>query len=218
MKEVIQEIKIEPSVGYLNFIGVPNKEHTTTDDSQTLRGHITLNLKKSMKAKMMIVKFKGHSQVHSYNTTTTDQYTMSTPLLPKLKTKVLSKSTTFPAGEHTIPWELEIPNIYARSFLAPKRGSIQYKVELKISFGINKKSMTLSHPIMLYRHLVGSVEMMMDMPTKRFEHTTNKFQYAIEAPRIVSIDQERFPVLIKYNKPVKFIYTQIIQTEIYRYI
>ncbi|GAA5813804.1 hypothetical protein MFLAVUS_007291 [Mucor flavus] len=217
MKEGIQFINIEPLVGHLNFIG-PAKEPTTTDHSQILKGNIILKLNKSMKAKTMTVKFKGHSQVHNYPSTSEilPQQEISLPLLPKLKTKVLSKSTIYPVGEHIIPWELEIPNIYPRSFLAHKRGSVQYKVELKISLGINKKAITASHPIIIHRHLIASQELVALIHTNKYEHTTNKFQYEIEGPSIICVEQDYFPITVKCNKPVKFIYTQLIQTEIYR--
>ncbi|GAA5805394.1 hypothetical protein HPULCUR_010910 [Helicostylum pulchrum] len=166
----------------------------------------------------MTVKFKGHSQVYNYPNVneSVPQQAISLPLLPKLKTKVLSKSTIYSVGEHIIPWELEIPNIYPRSFLAHKRGSVQYKVELKISLGINKKAITASHPIIIHRHLIASQELVALIHTNKYEHTNNKFRYEIEGPSIICVEQDYFPITVKCNKPVKFIYTQLIQTEIYR--
>lgn len=217
MKEGIQTIDIEPLVGYLDFFG-PAKEHTTTDNNQILKGNIILKLNKTMKVKTMTVKFTGHSQVHHY-IKLSDQHpqnAISLPLLPKLKTKVLSKSTIFPVGDHVVPWELEIPNIYPRSFSSSKRGTIQYQVELKISLGINKKSLVAFHPVAIRRHLILSQELAASVPTNTYENTANKFRYEVEAPSIICIEQGYFPISVKCNKPVKFIYTQIIQTEIYR--
>ncbi|KAG0750353.1 hypothetical protein G6F23_000249 [Rhizopus arrhizus] len=67
----------------------------------------------------MSVKFKGFSQVNL------PSHTMSVPLLPKLKLSLFGK-TTLPAGDHVIPWEIDIPNIYPRSLLT-KRAIINYK-------------------------------------------------------------------------------------------
>lgn len=218
MKEGIQFIDIEPLVGFLDFLG-PAKEHSTIDNSQILKGNIILRFNKTIKIKSMTVKFTGHSQVQHYSkqSDTTPQNAISLPLLPKLKTKVLSKSTVFPIGEHMVPWELEIPNIYPRSFSAKKKGSIYYQVELKISLGLNKKPLLAVHPVVIRRHLIHSQALATSVPTSVHESNTNKFLYEIEATNIICTEQGYFPISIKYNKPVKFIYTQIIQTEIYRY-
>lgn len=217
MKEGSYTIDVVPLVGYMDFIG-PADEHTSTDNSQILKGNVIMKFAKTMKVKAITVKFKGNSQVSHYTklTDTHPQYGTSSPLLPKLKTKVLSKSIIFPAGDHILPWELEIPNIYPRSFSSTKRGTIQYHVELKISLGLNKKSLVTDHPIIIRRHLLSSKEQVTSIRTNTYENTTNKFHYEIEAPSTICVEQGYIPISIKHSQPIMFVYTQLIQTEVYR--
>jgi hypothetical protein len=221
------KIDIEPSVGHLDFIGPTNESITASSSassihsnssSQILTGNIMIKLTKATKFKTMTVKLKGHSRVSHYVKITdkSPQYNIGSPLLPKLKTKLISKSAVFPAGEHIIPWELEIPNIYPRSFSATKRGTIQYKVELKISMGF-QNSMTADRPIVIRRHMISSQDSATLVRTNLYESkTTDRFHYELEAPSIICIEQGYLPILINYNTPVKFIYSQFIQTEVYR--
>lgn len=217
MKEGIQAIEIEPQVDFLIFLG-PVNDHSTNDNSQNLTGNIILNLNKAIKVKAMTVKFTGHTQAQHYikSSDSHPQNTISLPILPKLKTRLVTKSTTFPIGNHILPWELEIPNFYTRTYFAEKRGSIKYQVELKISLGLNKKALVAVHPIVIQRHLIMSQALATSVHTSIYENTVNKFRYEIEAPSILCIGQGYIPLSIKFNKPVKYIYTQIIQTELYR--
>lgn len=218
MKEGIQTIDIEPLVGFLDYFG-PVKEFAAAETNQILSGNIVLRLSKAMKVKAMTLKFTGHTQAQYYVKLSDShpQSAFSLPVLPKLKTKIISKSTVLPIGNHVIPWEVEIPNIYPRTFSAGKRGAIQYQVELKISLGINKKSLVAVHPIVIRRHLIMSQELAASIHTSTYENITNNFRYEVESPSIICCERGYFPIVIKCNKPAKFIYTQIIQTEIYRY-
>lgn len=219
MKEGSYSIEIVPSSGYLDFYG-PQREHASSESSQILKGNVIMKLSKTIKVKTITVKFKGYSQVQQYakSTDTQPQHSISIPLLPKLKTKVLSKSVMLPVGDHVFPWELEIPNIYPRTFsTASKKGSIQYQVELKVSQGINKKAIMADHPIIIRRHLISSSqEQTSNIRTNTYENASSKFRYEIEAPTTISAAQPYIPISIKANRPCMFIYTQLIQTEIYR--
>lgn len=224
MKESIS-IDIEPSVGHMDFIGPINDSLSTSSaasvhsnsSSQLLTGTVTIKLAKAMKFKAMAVKLKGLSRVSHYVKITdkSPKYNIGSPLLPKLKTKLISKSSIFPAGEHIIPWELEIPNIYPRSFSATKRGTIQYKVELKIQLGI-QKTITADRSIFIRRHMVPSLGEATLVRSNIYESKTSNFYCELEAPSIICIEQGYLPILIKHNRPVKSVCTQFIQTEIYR--
>ncbi|KAI8052573.1 uncharacterized protein B0P05DRAFT_561995 [Gilbertella persicaria] len=238
MKEGILSVEIEPKASYLDFTGsIKEPLKSTSEDgivshSQLLRGRVRLKLEKSIKIKSMSVKFKGESLVNHTSQVPNNQYhsyqqqqqyhpqqDVSAPILPKLKTKVLQKSSILEEGEHSIPWEIEIPNIYPRSF-SNKRGVVRYKVELKMAVGYNR-TITASKPILICRHLLPSKDMVMNVSTKRYENTIpNGFNFEIETPKTICLEQGYMPVLLKFNcinnKPVKFIYTQFIQAEIYR--
>ena len=217
MKDSVHSIEIVPLVGYLDFFGSADDSSASTD-SKTLKGKVNFKLNKAIKAKSITVKFNGHSQVHHYVNLSDNQaqHAISSPLLPKFKSKILSKSTVFPPGDHSLLWELDIPNIYPRTFSATKRGTIQYKVEVKISLGINRKPLIASHPIIIRRHLISSMEQITKVQTRTFQNESHEFRYELEVPNIICVDQPYLPIAILFNRPVAYIYTQFIQTEIYR--
>ncbi|CEG74685.1 hypothetical protein RMATCC62417_09854 [Rhizopus microsporus] len=144
---------------------------------------------------------------------------MSVPLLPKLKL-MLSGKATLPAGDHVIPWEMDIPNIYPRSLLT-KRASITYKVILSISTGLTKV-ITTEYPIIIYRHLLPYKELAPIIETKITQRTIpGKFHYEIDAPQIICLEQEFVPMAIKYvsftnHRHVQSIRTRLVQIEFYR--
>lgn len=216
MKDDFKSLEIEPKEGYLDFIG-PAKIHST-EQSKVLQGHVKFTLIRPTKIRTMSVKFKGFNSItlkHPYNIETT------IPLLPKLKVPLFGR-TTLPAGDHIIPWELDIPNIYPRSLLT-KRATINYKVIVSISTGIAAKTLTAEYPIILRRHLLPYKELSPLIETKLHQRTVpGKFHYEIDAPQIICIEQEYIPMAIKYvsianQKPVLSIRSRIIQIELYRY-
>jgi hypothetical protein len=167
----------------------------------------------------MAVKFKGFGRVTikgKYNNNNVNVYT---PMLPKLKCPIAGK-TLLPAGDHVIPWDIEIPNIYPSS-LVIKRASIFYQVEVVLSFSL-AKSITAEHPITLRRHLLPCMELAPLVETKLYERTVPaKFHYEIEAPQIICLDQQLLPFAVKYlcianQKAVQSIRTQLTQIELYR--
>ncbi|KAI8377901.1 uncharacterized protein BYT42DRAFT_614550 [Radiomyces spectabilis] len=215
MKDGFRSVSIEPFETYLDFLGP-----ATTADANSflvLKGEARLSLCKSVKIRSMVVKFKGYSTVCLQHHRPVVK--VSTPLLPKLK-RCLYGKTTLSAGNHTIPWDIDIPNIYPRSLLT-KRAAIHYKVELSISYGLNK-TMAADYPIVLCRHLLPSIEMAPLIETRVYESTLPaKFHYEVQVPQIVCLEQQILPMCIKYlcfanQKPVRSIRTQLIQTELYR--
>ena len=214
MKDDFKSLQIEPKEGYLDFIG-PAKLHST-EQSKVLKGHVKFTLIRPTKIRAMSIKFKGFSNItlkQPYNIETT------CPLLPKLNVPLFGK-TNLPAGDHIIPWELDIPNIYPRSLLA-KRATINYKVIVSISTGI-ARTLTAEYPIVLKRHLLPYKELSPLIETKLYQRTIpGKFHYEIDAPQIICIEQEYIPMAIKYvsianQKPVQSIRTRIVQIELYR--
>ncbi|KAK4518101.1 uncharacterized protein ATC70_001452 [Mucor velutinosus] len=214
MKDDFKSLEIEPKEGYLDFIG-PAKLHSTAQ-SKVLKGHVRFTLIRPTKIRTMSVKFKGFSNItlkQPYN------IEMTCPLLPKLKVPLFGKAN-FPAGDHVIPWELDIPNIYPRSLLA-KRATIHYKVIVSISTGI-ARTLTAEYPVVLKRHLLPYKELSPLIETKLYQRTVpGKFHYEIDAPQIVCIEQEYIPMAIKYvsianQKPVQSIRTRVVQIELYR--
>lgn len=215
MKDGFKSIEIEPTEGYLDFIG-PAKSENTNEPARVLKGQVKFTLTKATKIRNMSVKFKGFSQITLQQAS---QVEVSTPLLPKLKLPLFGK-TTLPAGDHVIPWELDIPNIYPRSILI-KRATINYKVMVSISTGLTR-TLTAEYPIVLRRHLLPYKELAPIIETKLFQRTVpGKFHYEIDAPQIVCIEQDHIPMAIKYisfanHKPVKNIRTRLVQIELYR--
>ncbi|KAI9497251.1 hypothetical protein BDB00DRAFT_805679 [Zychaea mexicana] len=225
MKDVgIKFVEIVPADTILEFMGQAKSPSTVNnvaddDDSQKepdsimLKGEALFTLTRPLKIRGMNVKFKGASQTNFRGSD------MQAPLLPKLKQTLFGK-TTLPAGEHVIPFLLEVPNIYPAS-LAIKRASVSYKVELSIAMGLQKKSITAEHPIEIRRHLLRCKEMAPLVETQIIEHTVPaKFHYEIDAPQIVSLEQGSIPFSIKYlcfasQKPVRNIRTQLKQIELY---
>lgn len=214
MKDDFKSLEIEPKEGYLDFIG-PAKLDSAAQ-SKVLKGHVRFTLIRPTKIRAMSVKFKGFSNItlkQPYNIETT------CPLLPKLKVPLFGKAN-LPAGDHVIPWELDIPNIYPRSLLA-KRATIHYKVLVSISTGI-ARTLTAEYPIVLKRHLLPYKELSPLIETKLYQRTVpGKFHYEIDAPQIICIEQEYIPMAIKYvsianQKPVQSIRTRIVQIELYR--
>ncbi|GAN03172.1 hypothetical protein MAM1_0035c02623 [Mucor ambiguus] len=214
MKDDFKSLEIEPKEGYLDFIG-PAKLHSTAQ-SKVLKGHVRFTLIRPTKIRTMSVKFKGFSSItlkQPYN------IEITCPLLPKLKVPLFGKAS-LPAGDHVIPWELDIPNIYPRSLLA-KRATIRYKVIVSISTGI-ARTLTAEYPIVLKRHLLPYKELSPLIETKLYQRTVpGKFHYEIDAPQIVCIEQGYIPMAVKYvsianQKPVQSIRTRIIQIELYR--
>ncbi|KAI9480438.1 MAG: hypothetical protein EXX96DRAFT_481064 [Benjaminiella poitrasii] len=105
----------------------------------------------------MSIKFKGFSTI-----TLSAPYNLETtcPFLPKLKLTLLAK-TTLGVGDHTIPWELDIPNLYPRSLLI-KRASIHYKLIVSVSlagFTTRRKPVTAERPVVISRHLLPYKEL-----------------------------------------------------------
>ncbi|KAI7885944.1 uncharacterized protein EV154DRAFT_554728 [Mucor mucedo] len=215
MKDGFKSIEIEPTEGYLDFIG-PAKFDNTNEPARVLKGEVRFTLTKPVKIRNMSVKFKGFSHITLHQPTNIE---MTSPLLPKLKLPIFGR-TTLPAGDHVIPWEMDIPNIYPRSLLV-KRATINYKVIVSISTGITR-TLTAEYPIVLRRHLLPYKELAPIIETKLFQRTVpGKFHYEIDAPQIVCIEQEHIPIAIKYisfanQKTVQSIRTRLVQIELYR--
>ncbi|KAI9310238.1 hypothetical protein BX666DRAFT_2116585 [Dichotomocladium elegans] len=217
----IKYIEIVPSESILDFMGqarlsppaYSGNEHIEPD-SITLKGEVLFALNRPLKIRSMAVKFKG--VVHTeYRGNTSEA-----PVLPKLKQMLFARTTLLPAGDHSIPFLLEVPNIYPQS-LSIKRASIAYKVEVSIAVGLQKKSITAEHTILVRRHLLRCMEMAPLVETQILEHTVPaKFHYEIDAPQIVCLEQGHIPVSVKYlcfatQKPVRNIRTQLKQIELY---
>ncbi|KAI8990325.1 hypothetical protein BDB01DRAFT_505606 [Pilobolus umbonatus] len=214
MKDGFKSIQIEPTEGYLDFIG-PAKSSHANESTRVLKGEVKFILIKPVKIKNMSVKFKGFSHITLREPNTG----VSASLLPKLKLTLFGR-TTLPAGQHIIPWEIDIPNIYPRSLLM-KRASINYKVMVCISIGITK-TITAEYPIVLRRHLMPYKELAPIIETKLFQKTIpGKFHYEIDTPQIICLEQDYIPLAIKYisfanHKSVQSIRTRLIQVELYR--
>lgn len=218
MKDGFKSLEIEPEEGYLDFIGPAKSTLESTDNQpmRVLKGQVKFNLTKSVKIRSMSVKFKGFTNVSLKQPHTTD---INCPLLPKLKVPIFGR-TNLPAGDHIIPWEIDIPNIYPRSLLI-KRGSIHYKIVVFVSIGI-ARSLTAEYPIVIRRHLLPYKELSPLIETKLYQRTIpGKFHYEIDTPQIVCIEQEYIPMAIKYvsiatQKPLQAIRTRLIQIELYK--
>lgn len=220
MKEGVRLFTIEPSADYIDFIS-PLTDHRPEEDNQTFKGNIRLITTKAIKMKSVTVKFIGESTVFQRS----DQHEITTPILPKLKAKVQYKSTLLSIGEHLLPWEIDIPNIYPMSF-QNKNAMIRYTIQIKISLGI-KKSISAGRTIVIKRHRLPSQELAALVNTRTFENTiaTKGFHYHVEIPKVICIEQGYLPISLKYDyidhqqkkQLVKYISTQITQIEIYRY-
>ncbi|KAI8350882.1 hypothetical protein EDC96DRAFT_519006 [Choanephora cucurbitarum] len=213
MKDGFKSIEIEPVECYLDFVG-PAKINDT--NSRVLKGQVRISLTKPVKIRNMSIKFKGQSSVSLQLPTPVE---LTAPLLPKLKLPLYGR-VTIPVGDHIIPWEMDIPNIYPRSIMI-KRATITYKVILTISMGITR-TLTAEYPIVIRRHLLPYKELAPIIETRLFQRTIpGKFHYEIDTPQIVCIEQEHIPLAIKYisfanQKEVKTIRTRLIQIELYR--
>ncbi|CAO3590797.1 unnamed protein product [Absidia cylindrospora] len=214
MKNGFRQFEIEPLESTLDFMGPAQSSETV----KMLEGTVRLSLSRPTKIRSMAVKFKGFGRVSikgKYN----NNVGIFTPMLPKLKCHIAGK-TLLPAGDHVIPWDIEIPNIYPPSLLI-KRATIFYRVEVVVSFALSK-SITAEHPITLRRHLLPCMELAPLVETKFYEHTVPaKFHYEIEAPQIICLDQLLLPFAVKYlcianQKAVQNIRTQLTQIELYR--
>ncbi|OBZ89024.1 hypothetical protein A0J61_02932 [Choanephora cucurbitarum] len=235
MKDGILSVEVESFKKHLNFLGpekTPIKDMADNDHSQLLKGHIRLTLAKATKVKSVSVKFKGESAVnHSLKAPNNHFHTyqhqqqyhpqqdLLTPILPKLKSKVLLKPVMLDAGVHLIPWEIEIPDIYPRSF-STRGGFIRYRIEAKMTVGCSKVVIA-SQPIVIHRHLLSSRDTALHIASRIYEHIVQKkFLFELELPKIVYIDQGYIPINIMFKcidkSPVKFISTQLIQIEIYK--
>lgn len=221
MKDVgIRSLEIVPFENVLEFMGrarspATDSENEREPDSIILRGEALFTLTRPVKIRSMSVKLKGVARAR-YST-----IDATAPVLPKLK-QVLFSKTTLPAGEHTVPFMLEVPNIYPPS-LQIKRGSIDYKLELSVGMGLQKKNLTAECPIQVRRHLLRCKQMAPLVETVVYEDTVPaKFHYEIDAPQIICLEQTSIPVAVKYlcfasQKPVRSIRTQLVQIELYRY-
>ncbi|GAN00766.1 hypothetical protein MAM1_0002c00189 [Mucor ambiguus] len=216
MKEGIQLAEIVPAVSYLDFIGTTN-DIDTIEQSQTLKGHVRIVLMKALKIKSIAVKFKGSSSVKTFDYNNQ----VTTPLLPKLKLRLLQKPAILPIGEHILSWELDVPNIYPRSFHS-QRARVDYKVQLKISLGGINKSIVVNRNIVIRRHMFLSRDLVALITTKTFEHGVNDMlRFRVETPKIVCSEQGSIPILIDFKSlneafSVKQIYTQIIETTTFK--
>ena len=218
---------VDPVLDFMGQAKPPSSVDTVEDndndsqrgessDSLMLKGEALFSLTRPLKIRGMSVKFKGASQTNFRGSN------IQASILPKLK-QILFGKTTLPAGEHIIPFLLEVPNIYPAT-LSIKRASISYKVELSIIgiFGLQKKSITAEHPVEIRRHLLRCKEMAPLVETQIIEDTVPaKFHYEIDAPQIVCLQQGSIPFSIKYlcfasQKPVRNIRTQLKQIELYR--
>ncbi|KAI8972736.1 hypothetical protein BDB01DRAFT_456214 [Pilobolus umbonatus] len=215
MKGKTQSIEIDLLNGVLNFRGNIS-DVADTSSSQHLEGNIKLNLPKSLKVKTIEIRFRGTSVTH-HSKMLGMELAIEAPLLPKLKVQVIDKSIILPTGFSVIPWELEIPNIYPRTF-SSKRGSISYSVCVTLILGINR-TIRLEHPVIIQRHHCLYQRDIVHMAPKLYDNTiATKFHYQIEAPRIVCSEQGYIPISVKYlsihQKPLVHIRTQIIQVEL----
>ena len=219
MKDNIEHVEIEPEHCYIDFIGPAKPDGM----GRTLKGKVRLLLSKPVKIRSIQIKFKGYARICLKNSGGT-VLDIETSLLPKIKAPLLvdnKKTFQLPAGSHSIPWELEVPNVYPRSLMI-KRASIHYKVELAISLGIGKKAITAEYPIVVLRHLLPCKELSPLIGSRIYRHTVpGKFHYEIDCPRIVCLEQGTMPVSVKYlcitdQKPVVSIRTQLLQVEFYR--
>ncbi|KAI8070827.1 hypothetical protein BC940DRAFT_295660 [Gongronella butleri] len=212
MKDGFKRFTIEPAMDTLEFMGPGHAPESVI----LLQGNIHLSLTRPIKIKGMAVKFKGFGRVSIAGNPSAGLYS---PILPKLKCSLASKSL-LPAGDHVIPWDMEIPNIYPPSTLI-KRANVFYRVEATISFAL-AKAITAEHHVVLRRHLLPCVELAPLVETKLLEHTVPaKFHYEIEAPQIICLDQQQLPFAVKYlcianQKAVQSIRTQLTQIEIYK--
>lgn len=226
MKDVgFKSIEVVPFETVLDFTGQAQTSAEAETDlwasideergSIALRGEARFSLSRPLKIRGMSIKFKGFSR------TCFRGNEISVPLLPKLKQSLFGK-TTLPAGEHSVPFMLEVPNIFPPS-LNIKRANISYKLELSAAIGLQKKTITAEHPIELRRHLLRYKEMAPLVETQIYEDTIPaKFHYEIDAPQIVCLEQGSVPMCVKYlcfasQKPVRSIRTQLTQIELYRY-
>ncbi|RCH99657.1 hypothetical protein CU097_004857 [Rhizopus azygosporus] len=217
MKEGFQSIKIGPFTDHLEFIGLIKSSNPAAGSS--LRGTLELSVQKTIKVKSMSLKFKGKSQATYTRPNDLQKFTITAKILPKLKTKIVEKSLTLHHGHHTFPWELDIPNVYPQTY-SSDRCDISYYLELKIYLGVGR-SVTVQHPITIHRHLVASPQSAALMNTKLYQYTSpDKFHYQIEAPKVICLDQEYFPLSIKYTcfngSLLSHIRTFIVQTEVHR--
>lgn len=213
MKDGIVSVDIEPASTQLDFLGA-TQDPSISEETQTLKGRIRLVITKPIKIKSITVKFKGESTIFQSKVQDQYQYEITSSILPKLKAKLYEKSTTLTPGEHLLPWELEIPNIYPMTY-SNKKCNIKYKVQMKMSLGINR-TITSNRTILLNRHLVQ-----MEEQSSLFEYTfANGFHYRIQVPKLVYVEQSYIPISVNFNQisgiPIEYISTQIIQVEIYR--
>ncbi|KAI8146728.1 hypothetical protein BJV82DRAFT_395432 [Fennellomyces sp. T-0311] len=219
MKDNIEHVEIEPDQRYLDFIGPAKPDGI----GRALKGHVKLTVSRPVKIRSMVIKFKGYGRICLKNSGGT-VLDVDTNLLPKIKAPLLvnnKKTFQLPAGEHLVPWELQVPNVYPRSLMI-KRASIHYKIELAISLGLHKKAITAEYPIVILRHLLPYKELSPLVGSRVYRHTVpGKFHYEVDCPRIVCLEQGSMPVAVKYlcianQKPVLSIRTQLLQVEFYR--
>ncbi|CEP12403.1 hypothetical protein [Parasitella parasitica] len=214
MEDAFRSLKIESKEGYLEFVGPAKLQ--SPEQFKSLQGHVGFTLIKPTKIRKISIKFKGFSGIKLKPPYNVD---ISCTLLPKLKVPLLGK-TNLAAGDHSIPWELDIPNIYPMSF-SNKRAAISYKVIVSISTGLTR-TLTAEQPIVVKRHLLACKELSPLIETKLYQGTLpGKFHYEIDAPQIIWMEQKFMPMAIKYvniasQKPVKSIRTRIVQIELYR--
>ncbi|KAI8641555.1 hypothetical protein BD408DRAFT_444250 [Parasitella parasitica] len=151
MKDDFRSIEINPKQNYIEVIGPAKLQ--SAEESRALQGHVGFTLIRPTKIRQISIKFKGFIGIRlksPYNVETVCS------LLPKLKVPLLGK-TNLPAGDHIIPWELDVPNIYPRSF-SNKRATINYIVVVTITTGITR-TMTAEYLIILKRHLLPCKEL-----------------------------------------------------------
>lgn len=230
MKDIgIKHVEIVPAESVLDFMGrlqsSPDDTSTglypdiddDTSDGVTLKGEALFALSRPLKIRSMVVKLKGISS------TSFQSNILESPILPKLKQALFGKMT-LPAGEHVIPFLLEIPNIYPPS-LKTKRASIAYKVELSMAVGLQKKYVTAEQPIQIRRHQLCSSKSethSLLMENRLYQNTIPaRFHYEIDAPQAISLEHAAIPVSIRYlcfatQKSVRRIRTQLKQIEMYR--
>lgn len=217
MKDQFKYIDIEPETNYIEFVGPVRSQAA----GRLLRGKVKLALIKPVKVRGITIKFKGFGRASLRNSAGV-LVDIDTQLLPKVKTQLFgNKATTLEAGEHELPWVLEIPNVYPQSLMV-KRASISYKLQLSIAFGLHKKPITAECPVVVLRHLLPCKQMAPLVGTKLYRHTVpGKFHYEIDCPRVICLEQRYIPLAIKYlsvagKKPVQSIQTQLLQVEYYR--
>ncbi|ORX42781.1 hypothetical protein DM01DRAFT_1340963 [Hesseltinella vesiculosa] len=214
IRDGFQSVTLDPFNHVLEFVGPICARQTPLK----LKGDARIHLNKTIKVKSITLKFKGMTRVCHHNSV--ESIDISSPILPKQKSMLLTSTTTLTSGEVILPWELDIPNIYPCSVMI-KRLVIQYKVELVIAFGLNK-SVKAEFPVIIKRHVLPTIYYAPSVPSKVHTQTiSTKFHYEIECPRIVCSTQQTFPVAIKLvsiggPKRVLNIRSQIIQFELYR--